>query len=271
MAEKSGMDASEIRSVVLDTMKSIAPETDVGRLSGDQPLAGQVDLDSMDWFNMVAGLRDRLHVDLAESDVGRFVTLDEMVARVSARLCGQGGPSAQGTAAGTDESNRSYRLSDGRQVNVRPIRAEDAPLEADFVRHLSSDSRYYRFMATLNELPQAKLKYLTDVDQDHHVALVAMETREGREVEVGVARYVIAPDSTRCEFAIAVDDAWQGSGLSGILMAALIDHARDRGLTEMEGFILSANHKMLRFARQLGFSLHRDPDEPGTTHAVRKL
>ena len=144
-------------------------------------------------------------------------------------------------------------------------------MEADFVRHLSSESRYYRFMVSLNELPQAKLAYLTEVDQDHHVALVAIETLPEGEVEVGAARYVIAPGSTRCEFAIAVGDAWQGSGLSGILMAALIRHAKARGLTEMEGFVLTANHKMLRFARQLGFTLHRDTDDRDTIHVVRKL
>lgn len=265
------MDAGEIRSAVLDTMKSIAPEIDVGRLKPDQPLADQVGLDSMDWLNLITGLGDALHVNLAESELGRFVTLEDMVARISAKLGEHGTPSSQDAPASPDEAWRTYDLSDGRQVTVRPIRAEDAPLEADFVRHLSSESRYFRFMVGLNELPQSKLKYLTEVDQDQHVALVAMEAREEKEVEVGVARYVITPASTRCEFAIAVDDAWQGSGLSGILMAALIRHARARGLTEMEGFILTANHKMLRFARQLGFSLHRDPDDRDTIHITRKL
>lgn len=269
--EKSSMDPGEIRAAVLDTMRSIAPEIDLARLRSDQALTDQIDLDSMDWLNLIAGLRDATQVNLTESDIGRSVTLDQMVACISARLGDPGSPLPQGTPASPDESSRIYRLSDGRQVTVRPIRAEDAPLEADFVRHLSSESRYYRFMVSLNELPQAKLKYLTEVDQDHHVALVAMEIREGSEVEVGVARYIIAPASTRCEFAIAVDDAWQGSGLSGILMAALIHHARARGLTEMEGFILAANHKMLRFARQLGFSLRRDSDDRDTIHVVRTL
>lgn len=271
MAGKFGMDTSAIRSAVLDTMKSISPEIDFAQLRSDQPLADQVDLDSMDWLNLITALCDELQVNLSESDVGRFVTLDEMVACISARLCEHGSPSSQGTSASLDELKRTYLLADGRQVTVRPIRAEDAPLEAEFVRHLSRESRYYRFMVSLNELSQAKLKYLTEVDQDHHMALVAMEIREGVEVEVGVARYVVAPASTRCEFAIAVADAWQGSGLSGILMGALIHHARARGLTEMEGFILSANHKMLRFARQLGFSLHRDTDDWDTIHVERKL
>jgi acetyltransferase len=252
-------------------MRSIAPEIDIGRLRSDQPLTRQVDLDSMDWLNLIMGLRDALQADLAESDVDRFVTLDELVARISATRREHGSPSPQAVSAGPDESTHNYRLADGRQVTVRPIRAEDAPLEADFVQHLSSESRYYRFMVTVNELPQAKLKYLTEVDQDHHVALVATEMRGEQEVEVGVARYVVGADSARCEFAIAVDDAWQGSGLSGILMASLIRHAKTCGLTEMEGFIMSANHKMLKFARQMGFHSQRDADDRTTIHVLRTL
>jgi len=39
----------------------------------------------------------------------------------------------------------------------------------------------------------------------------------------------------------------------------------------MEGFILASNDKMLKFARQLGFTLHRDADDPGMFHAERPL
>ncbi|MCK9382677.1 MAG: GNAT family N-acetyltransferase [Sulfuritalea sp.] len=265
------MDSTEIRVAVLETLKSIAPELDVGCLKPDQPLRHQVDLDSMDWLNVIAGLHEKLHVDIAESDYGRLSTLDAIVACVASTLSAPG--ARAGHMVGTDLAKfiRTHKLLDGRQVCVRPIHAEDAQMEADFVRHLSRDSRYERFMVSMNELPPAKLKYLTEVDYEHHMALVATETRDGKEVEVGVARYVIAPATTRCEFAIAVDDAWQGSGLAGSLMADLMDIARDRGVTEMEGFVLAVNHKMLKFARQLGFSLHRDPDDRETVHVVRTL
>lgn len=166
---------------------------------------------------------------------------------------------------------RKRYLFDGSEVTIRPIKADDAPIEADFVRHLSPESRYSRFMVTLNELPATKLRYLTDVDYDKHMALVATLPRDGKETEIGVARYIVDPKGASCEFAVAVDDAWQGSGVAGILMATLMDTARARGLTSMEGIILASNHKMLKFARQLGFTLHHDWDEPDTVHVVRPL
>lgn len=259
------MDESQIRGAVLDTLASIAPELDIRALKADLPLRRQVDLDSMDWQNVVAGLQARLGVDVAASDYGRIATLDGLVACVGELL----GAPAVGSGAQSD--GRTCTLFDGRQVCIRPIRPDDAGIEADFVRHLSSESRYERFMVSMNELSPAKLKYLTNVDYQHHMALVAIDRRTDGDVEVGVGRYIVAPDTTRCEFAIAVDDAWQGSGLAGSLMAALIADAREKGLTEMEGFVLSANHKMLKFAQQLGFSLAHDPDDWQTVHVTLKL
>lgn len=166
---------------------------------------------------------------------------------------------------------RQRYLFDGTPVTIRPIRAEDAAMEQDFVQHLSADSRYKRFMSTLKELPPGKLKYLTEIDYVRHLALVAIIEQEGRPVEIGVARYVAGPSGDDCEFAIAIDDAWQGSGVAGILMLSLIDAARARGMRKMEAFILASNDKMIKFARQLGFEVRRDADDPGMMHAVRSL
>ncbi len=166
---------------------------------------------------------------------------------------------------------RQRYLFDGTPVTIRPIRAEDAAMEQDFVQHLSADSRYKRFMSTLKELPPGKLKYLTEIDYVRHLALVAIIEQEGRPVEIGVARYVAGPSGDDCEFAIAIDDTWQGSGVAGILMLSLIDAARARGMRKMEAFILASNDKMIKFARQLGFEVRRDADDPGMMHAVRSL
>jgi acetyltransferase len=159
----------------------------------------------------------------------------------------------------------------GVEVTVRPMRAADLPLEAEFVRRLSAQSRYERFMVTLSELPAAKLKLLTDVDQVHHVALVATVAGDGGEAMVGVVRYIVDASGSGCEFAIAIDDGWHHSGLAGILMQALIEVARSRGLRTMEGFVLAANAPMLHFAHQLGFEVRRLAEERDTVHVVRAL
>jgi acetyltransferase len=265
------LEPEEIRRAVLATIGAIAPETDLPGIRPDQPLRAQVELDSMDWLNVLIGLRDRLGIEIREADYGRLTTLDAIVAFVAA---GHAGPAAaparaQGAEAAALATTR-HRI-DGTELTVRPIRADDLPLEADFVRHLSSESRYERFMVTVGELSARKLEYLTDVDQLRHVALVATTAQDGRETIVGVVRYIVDPAGTGCEFAVAIDDAWHGTGLAGILMQALIDIARARGLRTMEGFVLAANAPMLRFARQLGFRVRRDPEDRDTVHVERSL
>jgi GNAT superfamily N-acetyltransferase len=74
------------------------------------------------------------------------------------------------------------------------------------------------------------------------------------------ARYALLDGEKRgCEFAVAADDAWKGSGLAGVLMHALMRFARQRGIKAMEGTGLATNIVMLKFMRQLGF--RREPVE----------
>ena len=164
-----------------------------------------------------------------------------------------------------------HSLFDGTPVVIRPIRPDDAALEQEFVRGLSEDSRYNRFMGQLRELAPRKLRYLTTIDYDQHMALIATVERDGCEVEIGVARYVVTPGSDSCEFAIAVDDAWQGTGVAGILMLELMAVARGRGLKTMVGYVLASNHKMLKFCHQLGFEFHREMGEGDTINVVKSL
>jgi acetyltransferase len=125
-------------------------------------------------------------------------------------------------------------MFDGTPVVIRPIRPEDSGMEQEFVRHLSEDSRYFRFMGSMKELPARKLKFFTEIDYDRHMAFVATIMREGKELEIGVARYVATEIPGSCEFAVTVNDAWQGSGVAGLLMISLEDAARAHGFRTME-------------------------------------
>ena len=264
------MDTAAIRKAVLDTIASIAPETDLRRIRPDEPLRRQVDLDSMDWLNVIAGLQQRLSIAIPDTDAGRLSTLDSIVACLASRQA-QPAATPQPARVAAGELRSTQHMVGGTAVTVRPIRPDDLSLEADFVRRMSTESRYKRFLVTVSELSDRKLHYFTEVDQLGHVALAAAVEREGKPAIVGVARYIVVPAGDSCEFAIAVDDAWQGSGLAGILMHALIDVARARGLPRMEGTVLTTNMRMLKFMRQLGFSQQRDPEDRDTVRVLRHL
>ena len=153
-------------------------------------------------------------------------------------------------------------LTDGTPLTIRPIRPEDAESEQTFVRDLSDEAKMFRFMGAMNELSPEMLVQFTQIDYRREMALVAMIERDGEQVQIGVARYVINPDGKSCEFAIVVSDKIQHQGIGTRLMKALFGAARDHGLTIMEGSVLKNNTAMLGLMKDLGFSQRKDPDDP---------
>lgn len=162
-------------------------------------------------------------------------------------------------------------LGDGTAVTIRPIRPEDAAIEQEFVRNLSDESRYFRFRDAVRELSPRMLAHLTRVDYERHLALIAVTDQSGREIQLGVARYVADPERKRCEFAIAVADEWQRKGLGSRLMEALIAAARAAGMREMYGEVLAGNSKMLEFATRLGFRARVDESDPRVVRVEKTL
>lgn len=158
---------------------------------------------------------------------------------------------------------REVELRDGSIVLLRPIRPEDADMEAAFVRSLSPRSRYLRFMEHMSELSTSMLVRFTQIDYDREMALVALAAGDDGEglTQVGVSRYIINPDGKSCEFGLVVSDDWQGRGLGRVLMEALMHCAQQRGLSRIEGQVMAANQGMLALMQRLGFSRRPDPDD----------
>ena len=146
-------------------------------------------------------------------------------------------------------------------VLVRPIRPEDASIEAAFVDGLSDRSRHLRFFSQARSLSPVMLARFTQVDYERELALIALPVGAPAPM-IGVARYSPNPDGESCEFAVTVADAWHGRGIGTILMQQLIEAAKAAGYRRMTGSVLAANGGMLQLARDLGFVLHRNADAP---------
>jgi acetyltransferase len=160
----------------------------------------------------------------------------------------------------TDVGGR-WQLPGGVTVTVRPIRPEDAEMEASFVRNLSDHARHFRFMLALKELTREMLIRFTQIDYDRELALVALVEQGGKETQIAVARYARS-DAETAHVAIVVADAWQGRGIGARLLRTLVAAARARGITRLEGEVLHENTTALALMARLGFSIRRDPDSP---------
>ena len=152
-------------------------------------------------------------------------------------------------------------LANGVVVTIRPIRAEDALLEVEFLQGLSSESRYQRFLYELDELTDEMLAEFTQIDYQREMALIAVLDLPHGSRQIGVARYSIAPDGHSCDFAIVVGDAWRGTGLAQELLGRLVRIARDRGVRIIEGVSFAENRRMQGLARALGFETLPDSED----------
>ena len=164
-----------------------------------------------------------------------------------------------------------WPMRGGEQYTIRPIHPDDADMLQTLVRSLSSESRYFRFVSSMHELPPSMLSRFTLIDYDREMALVAVYTErkagdDGEMIEtsriVGVSRYITNPDSSSCEFSLVVADDFGGRGLGSRLMLSIMDVAREKGLTEIVGLVLTNNPGMLKLMKSLGYSIKAYPDDP---------
>lgn len=74
------MTPAESRVLVADILAAIAPEADLSAVAGDADLREALDLDSIDFLNLVTGLHERTGRQIPEADYPRLFTLDGIAA-----------------------------------------------------------------------------------------------------------------------------------------------------------------------------------------------
>jgi acetate---CoA ligase (ADP-forming) len=139
-------------------------------------------------------------------------------------------------------------LRDGSTVHVRPVRAGDESAVRAFLEGLSTESIGFRFFGTPDLDWVAS--WSVDVDYADRFALVVVS---------GVTHAIVAhaayvrTDHDRAEIAFLVADAWQGRGISTILLAHLASVAEQHGFTTFTAQVLPHNHRMIEVFRESGF------------------
>jgi RimJ/RimL family protein N-acetyltransferase len=158
-------------------------------------------------------------------------------------------------------------LPDGTAYALRPIGPDDRDALAAFMARLSRDTVLRRFLVAKPHLSSSELRHLTDVDQIHHLALVAEPVGDPGRL-LGVARCVrLAPGGEVADFAIVVADEHQGQGVGTTLARALADAARAAGVRRFSATTLADNAAAVRLMRTFAARLH----DAGVSGGVRDL
>ena len=160
-------------------------------------------------------------------------------------------------------------LLDGTLVFVRPITPEDKPLLVEGLRRISPETAMRRFLSPKTRFTERELRYLTEVDQHDHIALVAVDADHPSRL-IAVARCVrVAPDTA--DIAVVVGDPWQGLGLGRRLADEVARRARAVGVERIAGTMLADNRAAFRIMRGFGWPFEHDVLSGGVRDVVAVL
>jgi acetyltransferase len=166
------------------------------------------------------------------------------------------------------------------RTTLRSIRPQDHERLGGLVGRLSSRALRARFHGVCDLSPRCMVTMCT-VNPEHSLALVVTAQVAGMEHIVADARFSVAgghacdaeahpckaphrdheSPAVTAEFALMVDEAWQGQGLGTWAMKALEQAARDAGLTWLQGSVLRDNKPMRALMLRCGYALDINPDD----------
>ena len=80
------MSADKIRDVILEILARIAPDEDLSNLEDNVPFREQMELDSMDFLDIVMELRKMYRIQIPEDEYEHLVTMSSTVSYLQPRL-----------------------------------------------------------------------------------------------------------------------------------------------------------------------------------------
>jgi acyl carrier protein len=84
------MTPSEIRNVILEILSDISPDADLSNIDDAQPLREQIELDSMDFLDIVMELKKRYRVTIPEEDYKELASMQSTVAYLTQKMVNVG-------------------------------------------------------------------------------------------------------------------------------------------------------------------------------------
>jgi GNAT superfamily N-acetyltransferase len=169
-------------------------------------------------------------------------------------------PEAHAHESALDQGHSEFRLLRAKrrpdiQLALRPARSSDGEALQTYVRGLSRQSRYNRFLGAASELPASELARALAANGRDTLTLLITSTVQDRETVVGEARVALSSARRAGEFALSIADDWQHLGVGSALLQEIERKAAADGIEMLFGDTLRTNEKMIGLARGRGFRL----------------
>ena len=147
----------------------------------------------------------------------------------------------------------SWKLKNGQEVLLRPIKPEDEPMWLEMFQSFSEESIRYRFFQLLKDTPhEVRVRYC-NIDYDREIAIVAELDEKDHKRILGVGRLSIEPDGKTGELAFIIGDQWQGQGLGTKVVDFVLEIAKEMHIEAIYAIMLPDNRRALNLTKKMGF------------------
>jgi acetyltransferase len=159
-----------------------------------------------------------------------------------------------------------YRMNDGTEVMIRPIRPEDEPLAIKFHETLSERSvylRYFHMVKLSQRVAHERMARICFIDYDREMALIAdyKNPATGKHELIGVGRLSKLHGNNEAEFSMLISDPFQHRGLGKEILQRVLQVGRDENLLRITAQMLMDNQEMQHLCEKAGFTLNRNLSE----------
>jgi len=169
----------------------------------------------------------------------------------------------------------SYKIDTGQKIYFRRLTEADTIALVDFYYRMSQETRYLRFQMVTEGLPEKKIyEYAEQLCriEGKGLAIVAYTYENGIENFIGVARYMQNQETdATAEFAIVIQDDFQGKGLGRYLLQILFAEAKRNGLQQLYGSMLYSNTGIINLIKKVAPENHHFSHGEGQMEVVINL
>jgi len=169
-----------------------------------------------------------------------------------------------------------WTTKDGRQVIIRPIKAEDEMLMRGFHTSLSDRTVYLRYLSPLMlslRTTHERLARMTHNDYDREIALVVEgQDEQGQRAIYGVARLSkLRGTNKEARFTMLISDKYQRQGLGRELLKRIIQIGRDEKIEHIIALMAPENGALRKICLEGGFTVIETVAETGMVKGKMKL
>ncbi len=86
------MTHQKVKEIITDIISNIAPDEDLSNIKPDVPLRDQLELDSMDFLDIVMELRKKHNIEVPEMDYPHLASLDSCAAYLTPKFLASAKP-----------------------------------------------------------------------------------------------------------------------------------------------------------------------------------